>query len=83
MISRSEIHTQNITLRRHAQPCGSVHKKCVALAEWMTIIIVNNTPDASHKNCAPSEVTNIRKTPPTHLVSSAHQGGSCLGGRAL
>ena len=53
----------------------SMNKKCVALCSRLTIISGNNTPDASHENCAPLGVTYTRKTPPTHLVSSAHQAG--------
>ena len=66
---------------RHLQT--PVDKKRVALAAQITILTSNNTPDASHENCAPLGVTYTRKTPPTHLVSSAHQGGYLFLGGVL
>lgn len=50
-------------------------KITVAFGARMSIIAINNTPDAFRKICAPLGVTFCQKTPPTHPVGSAHQGG--------
>jgi hypothetical protein len=77
--NRNNLYRRGV-LRLNPPPCAPTSKNMIAIIARITIIAPNNTPDASRKICAPLGVTFCLRTPPTHPVGSAQQGGYLFGG---